>query len=303
MGYVESAGGGPGGGPGDAAEAAADEDTFVLPEAWRRAAHPRRGAVYQTVKPIDTGAVRTVEKLVEAAQGSISRALAHPASDPRVVTALREYRAGQADPLGAAAEAAVAGYRRTVELGALADAWAGTHGVLFAAKAIVELYDPPAYLQGDDGSFVLGRSDGSAGARPYEARLRAAADRLRALLAVADDATYQEAVSELGRVRRLGRSGVVAAFLLPTEQHWVDEYCATMHPITYYDTAVLAMLYSSIGSVEQAEKLDWNAQAHYSGLPVDLIATLAGSVGPGIVGLFAHELAKPGSRPRRSGHV
>jgi Domain of unknown function (DUF4132) len=280
-------------GPDEAEEGAADEDTFAMPESWRRAAHPRRGAVNRAVKPVDRGALKAAEGLVAAVEGSISRAAAHPKSDPRVIGALREHLAGQPNPLGAAAVAAIAGYRREVELGPFADAWVSAHGLGFAAQATVELFDPPVYSPDGNGTYVLGRSQTSAGIRHYADRVRAVADRLRALLAVTGEATYQEAVSLVARIRKPGREGVAAAYLLPTEQAWVDEYCDSIQPVTYYDTAVLAMLYESMGSPDQADKLGWEAHPDYRGVPLDLMATMADAMGPAVAALFAHELSQP----------
>ena len=280
-----------GGGEGVADELP-DEDTFVMPAAWRRVVHPRRGGVIGTVKPVDHDAVKVVESYLVASEGSFRRAIAHPASDPHVVEALQEFQDGQPNPLGAAAAAAIAGYQRSTPLAPFADAWASLHGLVFAARAIVEFCDPPMYDEDSKGTYILRRNPDSASGRLFEERGRDISDRIRELLAVADDDTYQAAVSALAKERKPGREGVVAAYILPTEQAWVDEYCASLKPVTNYDTTLVAMLYCSMNSPEQAARLGWHPVGGYTGLPLDLVATMADGIGPEIAPLLALELGR-----------
>jgi hypothetical protein len=267
-----------------------DEDAFVLPVSWRRVVRLRRGGLTRSVKPVDRGAVKVVEGLIDAAADRISQAAASPLSDPDLVESLVAYRNGEADPVGAAAACAVARFSWNDKLAPFADGWVGEHGLVFAAQAAVELFDTPVGYHDDRVRFVLERSTMPGRNRSFEERGRVVWDRIRDLLAVADEDAYQEVVAVLAKRRTTGRENVVISYLVPTEQAWVDECCATNRPATFKDSTVQFMLLCSAGDPEQVADLGWNAQANYKGLALELIATLADSVGPNFAPLLANEL-------------
>lgn len=271
-----------------------DEDAFVLPATWRRALQLRRGGVTRSVKAVDKGAVKVVEDRIAAAADRISQAAASPLSEPELVEALAAYRNGEPDPVGAAAAAAIASFSWSDQLAPFADGWVGMHGLVFAARATVELYDTPVEYRDDKIRFVLMRSSTPGRNRSFEERGRVIADRIRALLAVADEETYQEAVIALGKMRKPGRQGVIASYLLPTEQAWAEECCTSFQSASYNDSTPQFMMLCSVTDHAQVAALGWNAQVGYQGLPLDLIATLAEGVGPHFVPLLTNEMTARG---------
>lgn len=204
-----------------------DEDTFVLPDGWRRLVHPRRGGIVRTPAGADRKLTDAVAERTAEEQAWIQEFLEAPRSDAALVAEVRRHLDGEPSPVGAAALARIVGMYAPPG-SAWADSWVRLHGLPFAARAAVELFMvEPHWMQ--------------SGARRYDAWLearseaqetrsshysRVAADRVRALLAAADDATYRAAVEALSACRTDAHRRVVTTYLAPSESDWVAELCA-----------------------------------------------------------------------------
>ncbi|MFV2216762.1 hypothetical protein ACFHW2_41860, partial [Actinomadura sp. LOL_016] len=81
-----------------------DENTLVIPDAWRRARHPRRDRpdVPAAPKPVE-GAAERVRSLVDAVRDGIEGAFGLADTPPDIAAAARAHLRGEPDPLGAAA--------------------------------------------------------------------------------------------------------------------------------------------------------------------------------------------------------
>lgn len=239
-----------------------DEETFVMPAAWRRLVYPRRGGIARTVGGPRPEAEELVAGRLKEEADWVEQVLSAPKSEPRIVEAARAHLNGGHNPLGAAALAAVTMHYRLPD-GVFVDAWVRSRGLAFAARAVVEYFDVEAHWMQYGGhredpwiGFRPGAaSDGGHWARPKFA------DRLRALLSVADEDAYRQAVDALARCRGGARRRVVVSYLVPGEQDWLAEACADAGVI---DEALRAMLLCSLSSPGQLDcfggnfALGWN---------------------------------------------
>ncbi|MFD8634560.1 WGR and DUF4132 domain-containing protein [Streptomyces sp. NPDC059533] len=302
-GYAESGSGGGTGTPADAAPvtaqvpdapvAPADEDTLVLPSAWKRNLHPRRGGTAGTVRSVDTGAPRKLREWTDQSALTFDRALAAPESDPDLVEAARAHRSGSASPLGAAVLATLLTAKGR-SFAVVADAWAAEFGLPFAALAAAELGDVRPLFgtsRYDDG--ITTRADDDAHGAWGTKVVRPALDRVRALLSVTDEETYRAAVAALSGARRSTRQHIVACYLAPSEQEWVDACCARPTALRHRDPTVREMLLCSLGSAEQVALFGGRMDLGWRGWNTSLIATLADGVGSGMVPFLAGELNSP----------
>ncbi|MEU9143658.1 DUF4132 domain-containing protein [Streptomyces sp. NPDC048349] len=274
----------------------ADENAFTLPQAWKRNLHPRRGGTARTVPAVDESAPQTVREWLERDAPTIERALSCAQSDPELVEAARAHQGGTPSPLGAAVLARlVTQHSRSFTV--LADAWVADFGLPFAARAAAEL--PEVRLEWVtrknknfiDGVTLRPDNDGAHGGWGRSAS-RPALERVRALLAVADEETYRAAVAGLAGARRTGRQHVSACFLAPSEQEWVDACCADPATRTHPEREVREMLLCSLGSPEQAALFGDRVDLGWRGWSADLIATLGEGVGAAMAPLLAGELAR-----------
>ncbi|MBE1537270.1 DUF4132 domain-containing protein [Actinomadura algeriensis] len=223
-----------------------DENAFVMPDEWRRARHPRRDRPDvpepERLRPSDADRART---LVDAARGGIEEILALPGTDPELAEAARAHLRGEANPLGAAVAAAITvPWHRLENRGAavgFVTAWIADHGLPFAAAAYAELAG--VVTDGESVHIPADRDAGTPSRRVWTwtaARRRGPDERrgdtwwlsqgparfLRAGLAAAPADVYAEAVEGLA-ARRGGRlQRLIAAYLAPTEDAWVEELCA-----------------------------------------------------------------------------
>ncbi|MFE2323370.1 DUF4132 domain-containing protein [Streptomyces sp. NPDC059385] len=270
-----------------------DEDAFALPAAWKRNLHPRRGGAAGTVRALDADAPRKLREWTDQSALTIDRALAAPESDPELVEAARAHRSGSRSPLGAAVLAVLLTAKGR-SFAVVADAWAAEFGLPFAALAAAELCDVrPLPSSGRIGDGVTGRPDDDAHGAWGTKVGRPALDRVRALLSVADEETYRAAVTALSRARRSTRQHVLACYIAPTEQKWVDECCARPTARHHRDRTVREMLLCSLGSAEQVALFGGRTDLGWRGWNTSLIATLADGVGSGMVPFLAGELNSP----------
>src|SRR3954452_12362918 len=81
------------GGQDDENTVVTDEDTFVMPPAWRKVLLPRRGGIPgPALRPDAAGGA----ELVRAANATIKARLAQPTNDPLLVNAAEDYLADPA---------------------------------------------------------------------------------------------------------------------------------------------------------------------------------------------------------------
>ncbi|MFF8591097.1 DUF4132 domain-containing protein [Streptomyces sp. NPDC015220] len=281
-----AAGAGPGGGP----VTFPDEDTFEIPAAWRRMVYPRRGGFTPSVgEPREEAESLTAGRLAEEADW-LEEVLSAPKSDPHIVRAVRAHLSGSPDPLGAAAVAAVTMHYRLPE-GVFVDAWVRSFGLAFAARAVVEFFD----VQANWAQYGSRRQDPWLGFRPEKestdghwSRPRFA-DRLRSLLAVADEDAYREAVAALAGCRDGERRRIVVSYLVPSERDWVAECCAG--PLSG-DATLRAMLLCSLGSPAQLAHFEDGFDLGWNGCSMRLVATLAEGTGKAFAPVLQEVLDK-----------
>ncbi|QTE02923.1 DUF4132 domain-containing protein [Streptomyces cyanogenus] len=264
-----------------------DEETFRMPAAWRRLAHPRRGGTERSVAGLHAEAEqRTASRLHEEADW-VEAMLSAPKSDPRIVQATRDHLSGRHNPLGAAVIASLT-YHWQFPDGIYVDAWVRAHGLAFAAQAVVEYFDvEPHYYQ--SGSH---RHDPWLGFRPGAATgsvwaWAKFADRVRSLLCVADEDTYRETVAALAGCRTGVRRRIVVSYLLPAEQQWVDECCVD---VPQADETLRAMLLCSLNSPEQLKHFGRRPGLCWNGWTTALVATLAEGTGKAFAPLLEEAL-------------
>ncbi|WP_041439423.1 DUF4132 domain-containing protein [Thermomonospora curvata] len=205
-----------------------DEHTFEIPASWRSQLHPRRdGTPAPPIHP-DPQAAGTVRALIEEHAELIDLLVTGGDCDPELVAAVGRHLDGDPDPLGAAAIAAVITQRSVMrkmeESQAFFDSWVVTHGLGFAACAVVELSGLYAvHWRGgwDEKPHVLVEPKGDIHQHcPVTLR------RARSLLASAADGVYPEAEAALAGHRRSATQRGLVSYLVPTRQDWVEECCA-----------------------------------------------------------------------------
>ncbi|RST04861.1 DUF4132 domain-containing protein [Streptomyces sp. WAC07149] len=278
-------------GPG-AAAVPGGEDFFVLPEAWKRNLYPRRGGIPVEVPPADPEAPGRLREWLEADAATVERALDAPKSEAELVEAARAHLAGSPSPLGAAVLAEALPGRAGGD-GTTADAWAVAYGLPFAARAAVEALElcTTSVVQRNrsvvEGIAFRPEDGGNGWMRHGAVRVL---HRVRALLSVADEATYLDAVEALARHRSSPRRRVASAFLVPTEQGWVDDCCADPAAREHHERPVRELLVCSLGSARQAALFGDRVDLSWHGWNPAVIATAAEGVGVSVAPWLAADL-------------
>ncbi|KAB2344403.1 DUF4132 domain-containing protein [Actinomadura rudentiformis] len=267
-----------------------DENALVLPETWLKRLHPRRGGAVITGITPDRRAPGVVRERVRQADEHLESTLAHPGSDATLVRKARGHLAGKADPTGAAVVTAILlaqpgrNRQREDECRQHVDAWAVEHGVAFAACAFAELSGIVTAWNGWDRQGDV---------RDLEVRYRqpgehldrwwarsSVARRMRALLAVAEEEEYGDAVRRLAGHRNTDLQRVVVSYLVPTEGDWVDECCAAP-PTGVHESRIRWMLWCALGRPEQIALLGpWAWLTRDAGSLLEVLVSLAEGVGP-----------------------
>ncbi|MER5984470.1 DUF4132 domain-containing protein [Streptomyces sp. NPDC001787] len=277
-----------GDGSGDtSADTLPDEDTFGLPANWRRVLHPRRGGVPRAPGKARRQVLEAVEARVAEDAAWIEEFLTAPRTDSALAAKVRSHLAGDPSPVGAAALAAMV----TIPAphSAWADTWAGRHGLPFAACAAVELLEINARWNrnGSRRTRPVLQMLGSARHAYWSSERRPALDRVRALIAAADEETYRATVTALADCRTTAQRRIIAAYLAPSECDWVAELCTDAEVTGERDQTFLAMVFSSLDSAEQVEVFSEKPGFGHS---VALIATVAEGIGTAVAPLLAEAL-------------
>ncbi|HEY9330769.1 MAG TPA: DUF4132 domain-containing protein [Streptomyces sp.] len=283
----ETGAGGAGGMDRDPA-ALPDEDTFVLPAGWQRSLHPRRGGVARTPAPAQQRNLAAVEARTAEEKAWIQEFLDAPGSDAGLVDLTRMHLAGSRSPAGAAAVAAIVGLV-SPHAGSWADSWVRLGGLPFAARAVVELFLTEAHwMQIGSKRYDPWLEARTRTPQPYWTETcRPAADRVRALLAAADEDTYRATVEALARCRTDTYRKIVTAYLAPSETEWVAGLCTDPAITAEQDNAVLGLVHCSLNSAAQARAF---AHKPVIGHSAALIATAAEGIGTAVVPVLGEEL-------------
>ncbi|MFG2000711.1 DUF4132 domain-containing protein [Spirillospora sp. NPDC048911] len=280
-----------------------DENALVLPDAWRKKLHPRRGGAGVTAIKVDRRAPEIVRESVREAHGHLESALSHPDSEAELVQKAREHLAGDADPAGAATVLALLRarpwkQRRPDEVTQHVDAWIVEHGVAFAACAFAELSRIVAVWNGWDRGGAV-RDPQVRLWQPGEALeewwAEAPARRVRALLAAAEDGEYDEAVRRLADHRATEMQRILVSYLVPAQAEWVAEVCAAP-PTGRYESKIRWMVWCALGRPEEVAllgswaRLTWGADSS-----LEVLASLAEGIGPGALTPLLIEVLDRGS--------
>ncbi|MFG1998031.1 DUF4132 domain-containing protein [Spirillospora sp. NPDC048911] len=263
-----------------------DEDTLVVPPAWRRRLHPRRGGTPVAVT-LDAGAGAALRSRIGDQASEIEELLANARSDPGLVAAGRRYLAGEDDPLGAAVIGQIVIRRddwRDDPYPWLVDAWCAERGPAFAAAAVAGISKcEPTWHWIEMGKVMEAwvRLRDPEEVHGHWWSTRSALRRIRAVLAGVDDAEYERAVDRLAECRDDFRLRRVTAYIVPTRQDWVNESLAEPGPFTYmYDW----MLWCSVQSAEQLPAL---GPLEGTAMQADLLTTAVEGVGVAMAPLLA----------------
>ncbi|OLT35566.1 hypothetical protein BJF79_32240 [Actinomadura sp. CNU-125] len=259
-----------------------DENTLAAPPpAWRRARHPRRDRPGVPKAPAtDPSAAGRVRSLVDAVRDDIDHVLARPEAAPDIVDAARAHLRGEPDPLGAVAVAYLAaplnGMRPwrydPLPSEVFTEALVAEHGLPFAARAFAEwagiAADNPASIGGKGLPMRLSTARHRAELRSITLRRQApdellsdwwltpgSARTMRTRLAAAPGDVYAEAVELVGGARRTPLQKVVAAYLAPTREDWVDDMCRPGTIPFEYDWTI-RLAFCALGRPDQPAALD-----------------------------------------------
>ncbi|MBB6395875.1 hypothetical protein BKA00_002789 [Actinomadura coerulea] len=274
------------------------EDDLVIPDAWRRSLHARRGGApgprIKVAGP--AAAARAVQGFVERSRGVVEALLRGGAGEPELAEAARRHLDGRPDPAGAAVVAAVTamgvgGYDSEKVYRAYVDAWVGEHGLGFAACALVELSRTKAVRKG--GGTWLGTSVGAQRITDeYALRIpEQEAKRVRGLLAVASDADYADAARRLAAHRSGRCASWLVSYLVPTREDWVDECCAAPGPQMRRDD-LLWVVMPALGKAEQLAAPYPAGGLHWGQATRALLASMADGIGPGVLPFLLTEVER-----------
>ncbi|MFG3193900.1 DUF4132 domain-containing protein [Streptomyces omiyaensis] len=273
-------------------DAPADESVLVLPEAWKRNLRPRRGGTPVPVAPADATAPDRFAAWRSRYATEIERALGGGRSDADLVAAARAHDAGSPDPVGAAVLAAL--LPPDADGATVTDAWVLAHGLPFAAVAAVEnLECRRLWIQGVRvnmvGGVVAAREDDN---QWHQGTSLDVVERVRALLAVTDDATYEAVVSVLARRRTTPRRRVTVSFLVPTERAWTDECLADPATRDHVQLVVRDMLVCSV-TADQTAVYGGRVDLGWRGWGPVTVATVADGAGAAVAPFLVAETNRP----------
>jgi hypothetical protein len=270
----------------------ASEDRFVLPDAWLKHVHPRRGGAATRPFVADPQARTRIDRVLAEQQHVVARILAAASTPEAIRAATAQWLAGAADPLGAATAAMIIQRGGEVDGATLADAWIDRHGLRFAALAAVEM----ATLLIVDDSLPPGWH-GAPMADPG-IRRRLPADhhddslpglwqllRVRAALASAPEAEFEEVLAALAAHRAGPAPARAASSVLVPRADWVERDVADT--LSDRDHRRASMLLYSVTAAGQAAALAPMVDLIHAAAD-DLVITLVDGVGPAIAPVLFH---------------
>ncbi|MCS7481931.1 WGR and DUF4132 domain-containing protein [Umezawaea endophytica] len=271
-----------------------DESTFVVPPSWRNVARPGRGQGGRRAAKSSRDAEAYLRSKVERLPAQLAAALVNRGSEPELVEAAKAYLDGRGTPLGAAVVGATltseaSRYYGREDVATLADVWVVQHGFAFAAQAVSDLGRISVFWAGAPGkaTAAVGRRTDDHQTWPYANRQ--VVERLRVLLAGADEADYLAAVEVLSARRDTVLTRTIAAYLASTRQDWVDELVAEVLPGARLVEEHRLFL-GSLGTVEQVEAVYAREEYRYWLPQSDVLPTVVCAVGAGIAPVLARLL-------------
>jgi predicted DNA-binding WGR domain protein len=281
-----------------------DETTFVVPPSWRVAAKPGRGQGGRRAVKSARDVEAYLRSKLEPRPARLAAALVNRKSEPELVEAAQAYLDDRPTPLGAAVVGATltdeaSRYYGREDVATLADAWVVRHGFPFAAQAVSDLGRLEVFWSGagrTGTAAVTWRTDDDT-TWPYANRQ--VVERLRTLLAGADEADYLAVVEALSSRREDLLTRTIAAFLAPTRHDWADELVAEVLGRSSM-VAEHRLFLGSLRTVEQVEAaFAVNAYRWWSA-DKEVLPTIVCAVGPAIAPVLAGLLDdNPGDDPRK----
>ncbi|MFV2173635.1 DUF4132 domain-containing protein [Actinomadura sp. LOL_016] len=222
------------------------------------------------------------------------------AFDAVLADPMRAYLAGEADPVGAAATLVSlsdgdvwreyhggAGPRARMRYDGLADAWTAEHGLAFAMNAFVELsgigpsvdrWVGEGTTRGVKASFEFSMS------QLWESRL-GGVRRMRELMTAADEPVLER----LGALRTTPLRRIVASYLVPDREDWLDE-CFAAPPAYGAERDANWMLWCCLKTAAQFERARGGlCGGRYEMVP-DVLATAFAGAGPALVPVLSAAL-------------
>ncbi|WP_307798066.1 DUF4132 domain-containing protein [Actinoplanes flavus] len=258
------------------------EDVFVLPDAWLKHLHPRRGGAAGRPYVADPQARARVDSILAERHHEVARILSAASTSEAVRVAAAQWLAGAADPLGAAAVAVAV----PVDGATLADAWIDQHGMRFAALAAAEM---PTLLIVDDKlppgwhhtpMAEPGIRRRQPGDSPHEAPAGVGQLlRVRAALASASQEEFDQVVAALSGHRAGPAHARAACSVLVPRADWVEQDVTDTLSSDDHDRAV--MLLYSVTTAAQAGALARMVDLMRVAAD-ELVITLVDGVGPAI---------------------
>ncbi|WP_229075179.1 DUF4132 domain-containing protein [Actinoplanes sp. DH11] len=271
-----------------------DEDVLVLPADWMRKVQRRRGGRGGGSLPRLAGAVAKAGALMEAKSTERAQVLAAPRSDGELVAAAEGFLDGsRVTPLGAAAAVVASTHaceqREFGQLAVLADGWIAAHGLTFATRAVAEAAGLDVRRRGysspDQQENLRRVTPADRGGRWSFDPWLPLAERVRARLAVADDAEYEQARQALAEYRPAVQR-TITTYLMPTVSEWVDEDCGA-------DLYRIELVGFAVSTPEQWDRLASKIDATDLSLRGGLLATLLDGVGAAVTPRLIELLNKP----------
>ncbi|XVQ06482.1 DUF4132 domain-containing protein [Spirillospora sp. CA-255316] len=300
-----------------------DEDIMTVPDSWLEHLHPRRDLGPVPAVELDGEAARRWRSRLDGERADIEKALA-VVEDAETAEAARAYLDGAADPVGAAVVAVAVLARdgdgdgdgdvvnadkeeTAAHYAEVVDAWAMEHGVVFAACAFTEMQGVVVWRD-----VPAGRRDKQALRHPRPGRITALwterpndpADRylrawragrqVRALLAAASDDDYGSAVERLASLRTTPVRRATAAYLVPTELDWVDQWCRERpKELDFrYASGVWAMRFCAVSTPEQLAAMGDSAVLGGEALARPVLTTMAVALRDALVPLLSKALER-----------
>ncbi|MEU4158685.1 DUF4132 domain-containing protein [Actinoplanes sp. NPDC026670] len=265
---------------------------FVLPDAWLEHVHPRRGGAGARPFTADPRARSKTDRLLRPSRpGGVAEVLAAPSTPADVRAAAEQWLAGQATPVGAAAVAVIRSSGRALDgvgPAMFADLWIGEQGLLFAARAAVEM---TSLLLIDDnagpGQQRYPSSDlGVRFLRPGEEQGSTSAAlsvllRVRAALAAAPDDEFEQVVAALTPHRAGLPAARAACSVLAPRPDWVDADVADA--LAVRDSRRARMLLYATSDPAQARRLAEIPEPWSTHVGRSLVFTLLDGAGPAAV--------------------
>ncbi|WP_033217498.1 DUF4132 domain-containing protein [Kitasatospora phosalacinea] len=273
-----------------------DEDAFVLPDAWRRAAVPRRGGRAPEVSWPGPEALERERRRIADRGDWVERVLDAPASDPELVRAARAYLEGAPDAVGAAAVASMlpapwqAG---PAEHALFAEVWTARHGLPFAVRALLERDAVETHYQ-QSGHVVsdIALRPRTTGPLYYGKLSLPADERVRRLLAAAPEPEYREALAVIAERRNTPRRRALASYLAPGVPGWLDECLAEMPGYGDDKSQLQLQLLHSLDDPAQVEAFVRDPWTAWNGWTPQLVATVADGVGAACAPLLGAGFAR-----------